>query len=255
MILRRNIALQYVELGPIRDASGNPITSGVSAFVNNAAGAGTLVHRAVGIWGYTFTQAETDAELVALRLTAAGGGIAQTFVALAITAGGFVNATVNALPPVTLSQIQDREGDLRPIEPPASDAYRLDTYPLSQMLNVLPGRDRGLPQSNRGRIVVAQGELITISRQVVDGNGAAVNLSGRTLQFIIQDARGVDVAVVPHSSITVSGTGNSTYSFAVPTAGSARVGNFSYWLNDLGASKAELARGDWIVEARPLADS
>lgn len=126
---------------------------------------------------------------------------------------------------------------------------------LTVNVNVLPGRDRGLPQSNRGRIVIAQGELITISRQVVDGNGAAMNLSGRTLQFIIQDARGVDVAIVPNSSITVSGTGNSTYTFVVPIEASARAGNFSYWLNDLGASKAELAKGDWIVEARPLADT
>ena len=121
---------------------------------------------------------------------------------------------------------------------------------LTVNIDVLPGRDRGLPQANKGRIIVAQGELITISRQVVDGNGNAITLTGRTLQFVIEDARGADVAKI--DTITISG---STYSFTVPSGASARVGNYTYALNDLGASKALLASGDWIVESRPLADS
>lgn len=125
----------------------------------------------------------------------------------------------------------------------------------SAVITVLPGRDRGLPQSNRGRIIIAESELITISRQVVDGNGSPLNLSGRTLQFVIQDARGIDIAVVANASIAVSGTNSDTYSFAIPSAASARVGNFTYALNDIGPTKAEIAKGDWIVESRPLADS
>ncbi len=134
-------------------------------------------------------------------------------------------------------------------------AYKVDFYNSLSQANVLPGRDRGLPQSGRSRIVVSQGELITIARQVVDGNGNPMNLAGRTLQFIIQDARGVDIAVIPHSSITVSGTNNDSYSFTMTAECSARAGNFSYWLNDVGASKAELVTGDWIVKPRPLADA
>jgi len=118
-----------------------------------------------------------------------------------------------------------------------------------------PGRDRGAARPAKGKIVVSQGERITIARQVVDANNSPVNLSGRTLQLVIETAQGVDLVVVPNSSITISGTGNDTYSFVVPEAASSRVGNFTYALNDLGSSKAELAKGDWIVEYRPLADS
>ncbi len=134
-------------------------------------------------------------------------------------------------------------------------SYKVDFYNSLAQANVLPGRDRGLPQSNKGRITIAQGELITIARQVVDGNGNPMNLAGRTLQLVIETAQGVDLAVIPNSAITVSGTNNDTYSFAVPSQASAKVGNFTYSLNDLGASKALLASGDWIVTARAIADS
>lgn len=120
---------------------------------------------------------------------------------------------------------------------------------------VLPGRDRGPAGRFRSVIVIAQNELITISRQVLDGNGNPMNLSGRTLQFVIQDARGNDVAIVPNADITISGTNNDTYSLAVPTNASLKSGNFSYALNQIGGGNAKLVSGDWIVEARPLADS
>lgn len=136
-----------------------------------------------------------------------------------------------------------------------ADLLKIKALVDNSKVVVLPGRDRALPKSNRGRIVVSQGELITIVRAVVDGNGNPLSLAGRTLQFVIQDARGLDVAVVPNSSITVSGASSDSYSFVVPSAGSARVGNFVYALNDIGSSKAELTKGDWIVESRPLADS
>jgi hypothetical protein len=103
--------------------------------------------------------------------------------------------------------------------------------------------------------VIAVGELITITREVLDVNRNPLSLAGRTLQVVIQDARGVDIATVPNSAITISGSSNNAFSFVVPANASARVGNFTYALNDVGSSKAELARGDWIVESRPLADS
>lgn len=257
MILRRNQPNQTVQIGPLLDGGGSPITFNADAYVGLSAGDNLPVHVGAGVWRYTFSQQETDQPIVTLRLASGdeSRAVVLNFVTLAVTAEGFVNATVASLPNVTISQIQDREGDPHPIEPPAGDAYRLDTFPLNQMLNVLPGRDRGIARPARGKIVVSQGERITIARSVVDANNAAVNLSGRTLQFVIETAQGVDLAVIPTENITISGSSNNTYSFVVPAAASARVGNFAYALNDLGTSKAELAKGDWIVEARPLADS
>lgn len=71
MILKRSQANQTVEIGPLM-TSGSPITSGASVFVNNVAGNGTLVHRAIGVWAYTFTQAETAASIVTLRVQSTG---------------------------------------------------------------------------------------------------------------------------------------------------------------------------------------
>jgi hypothetical protein len=136
---------------------------------------------------------------------------------------------------------------------PVIDAIEAQT--LDNKTIVLPGRDRALPQSIRGQIIVALGELITIARQVVDANGNPLNMSGRTLQFVIQGAQGVDVAAIPSASITISGANSDTYSFTVPSSASAKVGNYTYSLNDVGATKAQLASGDWIVQSRPLADA
>ncbi len=121
------------------------------------------------------------------------------------------------------------------------------------MVTVLPGRDRAIPRSNRGQIILKLQEEIVISRAVVDGNGNPVNLQGRTLQFVIQDARGTDVAVVETNAISISGTNHDTYSFTVPAAATARVFNGEYALNDVTA-KSNLAEGDWIVQRRALKD-
>ncbi len=126
-----------------------------------------------------------------------------------------------------------------------------DTVPVQTSITVLPGRDRAIPRSNRGQIILKLREEIVISRAVVDGNGNPVNLQGRTLQFVIQDARGTDVAVVESNAISISGTNHDTYSFAVPAAATARVFNGEYALNDLGA-KSNLAEGDWIVQHRAI---
>lgn len=126
---------------------------------------------------------------------------------------------------------------------------------LTGSMNILPSSDKNTARRLRGQIVIAVGELITITREVLDVNRNPLSLVGRTLQVVIQDARGVDIATVPNSAITIGGSSNNAFSFAVPANASARVGNFTYALNDVGSSKAELARGDWIVESRPLADS
>lgn len=119
------------------------------------------------------------------------------------------------------------------------------------IFNVLPGRDRGQSESDRSEIVVKLEEQTTIVRSVVDANGNPVNLSGRELEFVIEDARGADVAVISHADIDVSGTDHNVYSFEIPTAATAKLGTYMYSLNDL-TGKSELAGGDWIVKRRAL---
>ncbi len=131
------------------------------------------------------------------------------------------------------------------------DSYEAAVATTTVSINVLPGSDKGIARGSRGEIVVLLQEEITISRTVVDANNAPVDLRGRTLEFVIEDARGNDVAVISNTDIDVSGTDHNTYSFTVPAAASATVGNFEYALNDVGNS-ANLAIGNWIVKKRAL---
>jgi hypothetical protein len=118
---------------------------------------------------------------------------------------------------------------------------------------VLPGRDRAVADAGASTITVKLGEIITIARGVVDANGQPMDLSGFTnLQFVVQDARGVDLATVNHADITISGVDDDTYSFVTPSAITAKLGVFDFSLNQVGG--AQIVGGKWIVLRRAVAD-
>lgn len=115
---------------------------------------------------------------------------------------------------------------------------------------VLPGRDRAVADAGASTITVKLGEIITIARGVVDANGQPMDLSGfNNLQFVVQDARGVDLATVNHADITISGV---TYSFVTPSAMTAKLGVFDFSLNQVGGG--QIVGGKWIVLRRAVAD-
>jgi hypothetical protein len=76
-MIRRNVASQTIYLPKLAlSADNSAVTSGASAVVSKdgteSVAAGTLNHYSGGVWKYTFDQAETDAAIVAIILTASG---------------------------------------------------------------------------------------------------------------------------------------------------------------------------------------
>lgn len=139
----------------------------------------------------------------------------------------------------------------------SADQPELDDPRASLILAVLPGRDRAIDRPDGGRIVVYLNEELTIARAVEDANGNPINLAGQDLQFVIEDARGNDIAVIGSGgsgSITIGGTGSSTYSLACPAIASAKLGAYKYSLNNL-TSKSLVTSGDWIVRRRAVKNS
>jgi hypothetical protein len=76
-MIRRNVTNQTIYLPKLSLSADNAaVTSGASAVVSKdgteAEAVGTLTHYSGGVWKYTFAQAETDAAIVAIILTASG---------------------------------------------------------------------------------------------------------------------------------------------------------------------------------------
>ena len=118
---------------------------------------------------------------------------------------------------------------------------------------VLPGRDRAVTDAGASTITVKLNEVITIARAVVDANGQPMDMSGFTnLQFVVQDARGLDLATVDHADITISGADDDTYSFICPIEMTSRLGVFDFSLNQVGGG--QMVGGKWIVQRRAVAD-
>jgi hypothetical protein len=121
------------------------------------------------------------------------------------------------------------------------------------VIAVLPGRDRSVADAGASTITVKLNEVITIARAVVDANGQPMDLSGFTdLQFVVQDARGLDLATVDHADIAISGVNNDTYSFVCPIEMTSRLGVFDFSLNQVGGG--QIVGGKWIVQRRAVAD-
>jgi hypothetical protein len=130
---------------------------------------------------------------------------------------------------------------------------RIITLEVTGGIAVLPGRDRAVADAGESTITVKLGEIITIARAVVDANGQPMDLSGfSNLQFVVQDARGVDLATVAHADITISGADDDTYSFVTPSGMTAKLGVFDFSLNQVGGG--QIVGGKWIVLRRAVAD-
>lgn len=94
-MIRRNTAGQVLYLPQLKlSADGTPVTAAATLTVakdgTEAVAAGSLVHSANGVWKYTPTQAETDAAIVALILTATA---ADSIVLNLVTTGADTSAT------------------------------------------------------------------------------------------------------------------------------------------------------------------
>lgn len=137
------------------------------------------------------------------------------------------------------------------LDVPAANGYSdvIDAA-LENKINfsVLPGRDRSVPSSEAGEIVVYVNEIVTIARSVVDGNGNPMDLSVYgELQFVVEDARGINLDT---SAVTIAGVEDDTYSFETTSAMTNRLGVFDYSLNEVGG--ARICGGKWIVRRRAL---
>jgi cytochrome c oxidase assembly protein Cox11 len=86
---------------------------------------------------------------------------------------------------------------------------------------------KGTQQDRRtstDEIRIYQTEGHTLVWKVKDDAKALVDLSGKTLVMIIEGENRNDKAVIQDADISVSGTGNATYTIDIPTTVSARSG-------------------------------
>lgn len=113
-------------------------------------------------------------------------------------------------------------------------ANALELGASSGTVYVLP--TKGTQQDRRAvtdEIRIYRTEGYTLVRTVTDDAGANVDLSAKTLEMIIEGENRNDKAVIPDADISVSGTGNATYTIEIPTTVSAKSGKtYSFWLWD-----------------------
>lgn len=103
-------------------------------------------------------------------------------------------------------------------------------------------------------IELSVGDGYVLSGQVLSAaTRTGIDLRERELQFVVEDARGSDVAVVDSGDISINAETPSIYSLAIPLAASARVAHYTYSLRDL-TGKIVLHRGAWLVRAAAIKD-
>lgn len=114
------------------------------------------------------------------------------------------------------------------------------------------GGSTAIPVSQGKTIVVSVGDGFTLSGQVLEASTrVGIDLRNRELQFVVENARGGDVAVV--DSITVDTETPSKYSLAIPSEATARVAHYTYSLRDL-TNRIVLQRGAWLVRGVAIKD-
>jgi hypothetical protein len=117
---------------------------------------------------------------------------------------------------------------------------------------VLP--TKGTQQDRRvskDEIEIYKTEGYTLVRTVTDAAGANFDLSGKTLELIIEGENRNDKAVIPDADIDVSGTGNATYTVEIPTTVSAKADktyNFYLWDKTNALRPKLLDKGRFVVE-------
>lgn len=151
----------------------------------------------------------------------------------ATTAGASYNETTDSQ-----EAIRDR-GDAAWTTGAASTIYVLPTKGTQQ--------DR---RASTDEIRIYRTEGYTLVRTVTDAAGANVDLSTKTLEMIIEGENRNDKAVIPDADISVSGTGNATYTVEIPTTVSAKADktySFYLWDKTTSARPKLLDQGKFII--------
>lgn len=93
------------------------------------------------------------------------------------------------------------------------------------------------------------GETIDVGPiAILDADGNAVSLAGRTLRIVIETFEGTDLAIVAHADIAVTGTGSNQITFTAPAEATATASRRRRWkLEDTADGNRYLGGGIWAV--------
>ena len=226
-MIRRNVAGQVIYFPQLTTSDGTAVTSSATLTVakdgSESASAGTLMHSANGVWKYTPTQAETDAAIVGLILTASG---AVPVVLNLVTTGA--NTSLVAMGANTVAP--DNASIAAILEDTGTTLPGLIT--AIPAVTVVPLSGTVLDRSVGTNINLFTSETPSVSIAVIDAQGVAVTLTGMVLTLIFEDIRGNDIATVADGNISRSG---STITFTAPSALTTKAGTFKWSLRNATA--------------------
>lgn len=183
------------------------------------------------------TNAITDDKLAASAITEIQTGLATSAGVTAafteIKGAGWSSATD------TLEEIRDA------VDAGGGGGSTVIVSPLSALA---PERVNGTT------ISVAVGDVTPITIDVYDFNDAAVNLSTQgNLEVCIESRDNVDLQVVAHANIAISGTDSNKATWT-PNAAAVGTVDKHRWSLRTAAAKKVLAYGPWVVERVALSD-
>jgi hypothetical protein len=130
----------------------------------------------------------------------------------------------------------------------AVDSVSGSTVTVAPLSSLTPERVNGTT------ISVAVGDVSPVSIDVYDANGVAIDLTAQgNLEVCVESRDNVDLQVVAHASITISGTGNRKATWTPNTAAVGTVDKHRWSLRTASAKRV-LAYGPWVVERVALSD-
>ena len=144
--------------------------------------------------------------------------------------------------------------DVQVIAVPGTIYTQVDVSPVvSPLSSTTPTRVTGTT------IQMFVGETTPVRTRVLDSDDAAVDLSSKTLRFVVEDtSTNTDILVVEDASISVDGADNSYFTITPNTASTATVAtgdDAHIWsLRDTADGDRVLARGKWVVSLAALKD-
>jgi hypothetical protein len=275
-MIRRNVASQVVYLPAVQDANGAALTSSATIQVakdgTEASGGGTLAHVANGVWKYTFTQAETDANIVAVILNHASAG-QPIVVNLITTAANPQDATafgISRLDAAVTTRLASASYTAPLDASGTRSAVGLASANLDTQFTNVPGNVRTNLATELARIDVATSTRQASSTFATDTR-TAIGLASANLDTQISDIKGagwtsgdslkdikdavdavvVDVTVLPLDATVVdrvAGTTINLFTEETPTVAVAVVdGNGN--AVDLTSMTLEV-----VIELRPSTD-
>lgn len=115
---------------------------------------------------------------------------------------------------------------------------------------VIPATATSIDRVNGTTIAIYVGEICNVSVSVTDMDNEPVDLTGMTLQLVIEAADTDDIAVVANADISVAG---STFTFAIPALVSANERLWYWVLRNTDENTVE-ARGVVEVNYAPTED-